>query len=94
MNEEEILDELEELRLTQLVHSTFISLVLAELTLEHPTVRESLENLLWQAEENAKVHIPAEVGQMMPEINRITKDLFALVNKQLPTPLKPVKISR
>jgi len=71
------------------VHRIMLSAVLAEMAVASGPMRASLEDMMWQARENRPIHIPPEVGEIMPSVNRITLDLFELVNSQLSVPLKP-----
>ncbi|MGH1355374.1 MAG: hypothetical protein ACRBBS_09875 [Thalassovita sp.] len=92
MEHDEIVEALTDLHLTQTIHASLLALVLAELTVKNDGVRTTLEDVLWQAEQNAKIDIPPILGAAMPDAYRITRDLLDLVNKQLTVPLRPVKL--
>lgn len=92
MNKNNLEDRVRELEMQNQVHSALLSAVLAELSISSGEMRVTLEDILWQANEDKEVHIPAEAGEAMPEVNRIIRDLFEAVNKQLSVPLKSRKL--
>jgi hypothetical protein len=92
MNQSDLEDRVRELEMENLAYRSVLSLLLAEFAVSSEANRSTLEDMLWQAIEDKEVHIPAELGEAMPEVNRITRDLFLTVNNLLYVPVEPRKL--
>ena len=89
MSDDEIREEIEDLRLKHAVQQAFLAMVLAELTAKNDGVRLTLEDALWQAKTGAGTEKPGLLGALMPDVNNIVIQLLDQVNTQLEAPLQP-----
>lgn len=81
-----------EIELTQIVHKSLISIMLADNLVSSDSMRITLEDLLAQAIEAREIHVPAELGDAMPDAYRIMRDLLDHVSSQISVPLQPRSI--
>lgn len=89
MNEDEIIEDLADLRLRLSLQNGLLAVALAHLAETSPAIRSCLEDVLWQAEvgqlhfgPNAKI-----VNAALPDAHDIIRSTLDDVSRNLSTPL-------
>lgn len=94
MDIEQIEARVREIELTLLAHRSLIVWMLAEFAVSNDGMRKTLEDIMAQAVAAREIHIPPDLGKVMPDVYRIILDLLGTVNKTLTVPLRPRAISK
>jgi hypothetical protein len=89
MREADLEDRIREIEATLLALEVLFPLVLAERAESNTAIRTALEDVLSQAIAARPVHVPLELGDVLPDVHRIIRDLLERASQHMAVPLQP-----